>query len=161
MQRKDYILRVIHEFLDALLRVFNLREAGQYDDALKEIEDACQKYLGLNAQLIAVASDSLLLSLLTLGDRLDTRKCLFLAKLLSEQAQVFELKGEQQKSFWSYTRALSLYAESLSCDGDLRSDDNIQDVAFIRSRLEGHPLSAEQETRLARYDEKIRQSLIQ
>src|SRR5580693_3915806 len=108
MQRKDYILRVIHEFLDALLRVFNLREAGQYDDALKEIEDACQKYLGLNAQLIAVASDSLLLSLLTLGDRLDTRKCLFLAKLLNEQAQVFELKGEQQKSLWSYTRALSL-----------------------------------------------------
>jgi|HubBroStandDraft_6_1064221.scaffolds.fasta_scaffold09826_2 hypothetical protein len=155
MERKDYIMRVIHQFIDALLKIFKLREEGKYEEALKEIDGACEMYLGLNARIMDIASDTTLLSLLTIGKELDTEKCLFLARLLNEQAQIFEVKKEDSKSYWSYTRSLRLYIESLILDRELRSEDNLADVSVIVARLEGRSLSAELKSRLVVYAEKV------
>jgi len=149
MERKDYVMRVIHQFIDRLLKILKLREEGKYDDALKEIESACESYLGLNPHIVDLAPDVTLLSLLTIGKSLDAEKCLFLAKLLKEQGQILEAKKEESKSYWSYTRSLRLYIESMIAERELMSVENLGEVDFVLGRLAGVSLSPELEKRLA------------
>lgn len=154
MFRKDYILRLIEEFGLVLKRIVELKQNRNLDEALQEVKMAIEKYMGLDAGLIAMSSDSALLSLLTMGgQKLETSKCVLLAELLKEQGELFGMCGEAYQSYWSYSRSLALFAEALAQDAILRTEENQSDLEFLVNKLHTYEIGPSIKERLFKYYE--------
>jgi len=153
MLRKDYIMRLIEQLGVALERILALKHDGQTHQALKEIEQACEKYLGLDPRVISAASGEALLSLMSMGGSFDPRRAELLGELLREEGELYEMEGMTERSYWGYTRSLCLFLESLNLDPSLRTEENIEDTRFLLKRLARYELSPELKQRLFKYYE--------
>ena len=153
MLRKDYILRLIEQLGVALERILALKRDGQAHQALKEIEQACEKYLGLDPRVISAASGEALLTLMSMGGKFDPRRAVLLGELLREEGELYEMEGMAERSYWGYTRALWLFLESLNLDPSLRTEDNIKDTQFLLKQLARYELSPALKQRLFKYYE--------
>src|SRR5215469_10476158 len=135
MLRKDYIMRLIEQLGVAMERILALKQNSQTHEALKEIEQACEKYLGLDPRIIGAASGEALLTLMSMGGKFDPRRAVLLGELLREEGELYEMEGMAERSYWGYTRSLWLLVESLNQDSSLRTPANIDDIQFVLKRL--------------------------
>src|SRR5215471_10989883 len=153
MLRKDYIMRLIEQLGVAMARIISLKQNSQTHEALKEIEQACEKYLGLDPRVIGAASGEALLTLMSMGGKFDPRRAVLLGELLKEEGDLYEMESMADRSYWGYTRSLWLFLESLNQDPSLRTPENIQDIGFLLGRLARYELSPELKSRLLAYHE--------
>jgi len=153
MLRKDYIMRLIEQLGVVLERILALKQNNQTHEALKEIEQACEKYLGLDSRVIAAASGDALLTLMSMGGKFDPRRAVLLAELLKEEGDLYEMEGLAERSYWGYTRSLWLFLASLNQDPALRTPDNIADTGFILGKLARYKLAPDLKSLLFTYYE--------
>jgi len=153
MLRKDYIMRLIEQLGVAMERILALKHDNQAYEALKEIEQACEKYLGLDPRVISAASGEALLTLMSMGGKFDPRRAVLLAELLKEEGELYEMAKMAERGYWGYTRSLWLFLESMNRDPSLRTADNIRDTQFVLSRLTRYEPSPELKSRLFTYHE--------
>jgi hypothetical protein len=153
MLRKDYILRLIEQLGVVLERILALKQNGQAHEALKEIEQACEKYLGLDYRIVAAAHGEGLVTLMSVGGKFDPRRAVLLGELLKEEGELYEMEGITERSYWGYTRSLWLFLESLNRDPSLRTPENIKDTRFILGKLSRYKLAPELKSLLFTYYE--------
>jgi hypothetical protein len=146
-------MRLIEQLGVALERILALKHDGQTHQALKEIEQACEKYLGLDPRVISAASGEALLTLMSMGGKFDPRRAVLLGELLREEGELYELEAMTERSYWAYTRALWLFLESLNLDPSLRTKENVEDTRFLLKQLARYELSADLKSRLFKYYE--------
>ena len=153
MLRKDYIMRLIEQLGVAMARIISLKQNNQAHEALKEIEQACEKYLGLDPRVIEAASGEALLGLMSMGGKFDPRRAVLLGELLKEEGELYEMESMAERSYWAYTRSLWLFLESLNQDPSLRTPENLEDTRFVLRKLARYELSPELKSRLFCYYE--------
>ena len=153
MLRKDYIMRLIEQLGVAVARIIALKNNNQAHEALKEIEQACEKYLGLDPRVIEAASGEALLGLMSMGGKFDLRRAVLLGVLLKEEGELYEMESMAERSYWGYTRSLWLFLESLNRDPELRTPDNLADTRFVLNKLARYELSPDLKSRLFCYYE--------
>src|SRR5690242_9224798 len=64
MIRRDYILRMIEEFFQALARIKALKNTRQWREADAGIDEECQRLIGMDVQSAAGLSETELLAVL-------------------------------------------------------------------------------------------------
>jgi len=146
-------MRLIEQLGVAMERILALKRDNQASEALKEIEQACEKYLGLDPRVIGAASGEALLTLMSMGGKFDPRRAVLLGELLKEEGELYEMESMADRSYWGYTRSLWLFLESVNQDPALRTPENIQDIRFLLARLGRYELSPELKSRLFTYYE--------
>jgi hypothetical protein len=105
--RRDYIVRMIEQFGQALARIAGMKTAGKHDEALILIGQTADGIFGpLRASLDKVDSAS---AATLLGSR---DKINVYAALAAEKASVHELQSQPAKAGAGYLRALELYLEA-------------------------------------------------
>src|SRR5215467_3213306 len=147
MLRKDYIMRLIEQLGVAVARIIALKNNNQAHEALKEIEQACEKYLGLDPRVIGAASGEALLTLMSMGGKFDPKRAVLLGELLKEEGELYEMESMAERSYWAYTRSLWLFLESLNQDPSLRTPENLEDTRFVLRKLARYELSPELKSR--------------
>src|SRR5882672_10130119 len=97
MIRRDYILRMIEEFFQALSRIKSLKGAQQWREANAGIDEEFQRLMGMDAQAVAQLSETELLAHIVRGEpTLAVReKTLILATLLKEAGDVLTEQGRE------------------------------------------------------------------
>ena len=95
MIHNDYIMRMIQQLVKVLAQILFLRERGRDDDALREIDQSMQRLCGLNSQLVNSLSRASLVAALRGGATLDVGKCLVVAGLLKEEADIVRERGDE------------------------------------------------------------------
>jgi hypothetical protein len=153
MLRKDYIMRLIEQLGVAMARIIALKNNNQAHEALKEIEQACEKYLGLDPRVIEAASGEALLGLMSMGGKFDPRRAVLLGELLKEEGELYEMESMAERSYWGYTRSLWLFLESMNSDPAVRTPENLEDTRFVLGKLARYELSPELKSRLFCYYE--------
>jgi tetratricopeptide (TPR) repeat protein len=125
MIRKDYILRLIEELVRVLARVFQLKDLGQFDEALRLLRGESQRLLGLDGGMMELLAAD------------DIRKALhapeaglIAGRSLEEMALTYEATGERERATATGVKALDLYA------GAMVGDPGAADEEY-RSRISG------------------------
>ena len=116
MIRRDYILRMIEEFIRALVRMRGLKKAGRWDEAAQAVDLEFKKLLDGGADAAMQLSEKELLAQLSQNDgTADMREKVFVvAALLSEAGEIADAQGRMEEGRKSYLKALHLVLETLA-----------------------------------------------
>ena len=93
--RDDVIFRVVHQMIEALLRVAGLRRKKDMPAALKATGELLEDQLGLSARVVDALEPSSLVDVLSPGGELDVQKAALLALVLETRAGLFEDMGDE------------------------------------------------------------------
>ena len=111
---KDYVLRMIEAFVLTLASIARTRKAGQYDQALEQLQQTSQKYLQTDIlKFLEYTPDELLNHFKDGSNRLDTERSFYCAELLYELAMICEEKDNAEGAFRLKRMSLNLYATAI------------------------------------------------
>lgn len=153
MIHNDYILRMISQLAKVLAHIVQLREKGRDDDALREIDQSMQKLCGLNSQLVNSLSEASLIAALRGGATLDVGKCLVLAGLLKEEADVLLDRDREDDAAARYLKSLALYLEAMHDDARLVLPSYVERIQTVAEALDEFMMPLEIRTSLMEYYE--------
>src|SRR5437870_1741629 len=116
MIRRDYILRMIEEFIQALARIKSLKKSQQWHDATGSMDEEFKKLVGTDAQGAAQLNETELLARLIQGEpTLAVReKTLMLAALLKEASDLATEQRRDSESRVCYLKGLHLLLDTLA-----------------------------------------------
>src|SRR5262245_58273958 len=100
MIRRDYILRMIQEFMEAFMRIKGLKRDQQWDEANSAMDTEFNRLIGAGADAVAQLSETELLAKLVQGEPTSVvrHKILLLMTLLNEAGDVAAAQGRVEES---------------------------------------------------------------
>jgi hypothetical protein len=126
--RQDYIMRMIEQLVQVLAKILFNKEAKNYQEANNDIDAALNNILGLDYNLVYALSARDIISLLEISkdNTMLNIKCIAIAKLLKERAEIKNLNDKEDlSSIYDYQKALILFLEGIlnnkNTDTDLSS----------------------------------------
>ena len=155
MIRRDYILRMIEEFFQALSRIKSLKGAQQWREANAGIDGEFQRLMGMDAQAVAQLSETELLAHIVRGEpTLAVReKTLILATLLKEAGDVLTEQGREDEGRTSYLKGLHLLLDTLGRGEVFESPQFVPKVQEFVMALGESVLPLETQARLMQHYE--------
>jgi len=156
MIRRDYILRMIEEFMQALSRMRALKQGQRWAEAGAELDTEFKKLIGDNAQSITRQSETdLLARLLQSGPtHLVRDKTFILITLLTEAGDVASAEGREAESRECYFKALHLLLEILSRDEVFACPEFVPKVEMLIAALRGGAVPTRTHAMLMRHYER-------
>ncbi len=125
MFERDFIMRMIRQLAQVLSQILNYKKSGQWKNAQMVIDVACKQLLGLNPEIVERLNADALSDLFTYNNETDYEKCLTLAILLTEQAEIYKNTNQtEDKIFSLYSKGFHLYKAAFK-DQQLHSENNI------------------------------------
>lgn len=142
MIRRDYILRMIEEFMQALARMRALKQGQRWAEAGDELDAEFKKLIGDNVQSVARLSETDLLARLMQGGptHLVRDKTLMLTTLLTEAGDVASAEGREADRRECYLKALHLLLEVLLHDEVFECPEFVPRVETLLAALRSTPL---------------------
>jgi hypothetical protein len=109
MLSEDHLVRRIIQGVETIAKIFNLKMAGQYQEALQIIDQSKEQILGMNAEMVNLLDDESLYRVLTLNGVLDLERLGSIADLFKEEGDVLKLQDQKTGNHNCYTRSLNYY----------------------------------------------------
>jgi tetratricopeptide (TPR) repeat protein len=138
MFSEDYIIRMIRQAIGVLARIIGLKSAGQYQEALRDIDQALELVLGMDANIIRLLDDESLYKILTKNEGLDLEKLDLLADLFKEEGDIQKLRGQNIESINCYVRSLNYYLMISINSENSHPMDISQKINELLQKLEPH-----------------------
>jgi hypothetical protein len=116
MIRRDYILRMIEEFFEAMSRINALKKGQHWQEAAGELDGEFQRLIGAGAPAVARLTETELLSRIIQGEPTHVvhQKTLMLTTLLKEAGDVAVGQDRPEEGRSCYLKGLHLLLESLA-----------------------------------------------
>ena len=102
-EEKDYIMKIIQQFTNAIARIMGLKAENKIEESQVVLTDTLKDFTGLNTEILEALPYEILLQ--RVSRQTNSEKSLILAELLYQQADIYELKGE-------LSRARNLYLKN-------------------------------------------------
>lgn len=156
MIRRDYILRMIEEFMQALARLRSLKQDQRWNEASEELDAEFKKLIGDGAQAVARLSETELLArLMQEGPTHALReKTLLLTTLLKEAGDVATAEDRMEESQECYLKALHLLLETLARGEVFECPEFVPKVEMLRESLADAPVPARTHALLMQHYER-------
>jgi hypothetical protein len=115
MLRRDYILRLIEEFAEALARIRALKNERRLGEARSLTEEEFKRITGLDSESLLKLSETELLAKLIQGEPMHSvrEKMFFLTTLLKETGDIAVAEGRTDEGRACYLKGLHLLLDSL------------------------------------------------
>ena len=155
--RRDYILRMVETFANALARIVGQIEARQFPQASARIEQAFNELIGSGAETVAQLSETELIARLTLDGptHLVRDKTFILIALLREAAQLHAGEFQLESATACRVKALNILLMVQMQDVDLQMPQFVPTIDMLRDELGDEPLPLRTLAALWRHYERI------
>jgi hypothetical protein len=157
MIRRDYILRMIDEFVRLLAEIQRKKREGNYTGAQLDIDEESKRLTGLDPAALAILSDTEVFSRLLQTSDFETQreKIMMLSRVLMEAAEARERAGSEP----ALPRALRLKALHLLLNTVLRGDvfewpEFVPKIDILLAELTGAPLPLQTHALLMQHFER-------
>ncbi|HEX5219856.1 MAG TPA: DUF6483 family protein [Verrucomicrobiae bacterium] len=156
MIRRDYILRMIEEFLQALSRMRALKQGQRWAEAGDELDAEFKKLIGDGPQSVARLSETDLLARLMQDGptHLVRDKTFMLTTLLTEAGDVAAAEGREAESQECHLKALHLLLDVLSRDEVFECPEFVPKVEMLVTALRSAPLPLRTQAMLMQHYER-------
>ncbi len=158
MIRRDYMMRLIEQFSEALSKLLKLKESKNYGDALSLIGQTYEELLGFDSLFISSFGTDDLISIISTDGVPDVNKCIIIATLLKEEGEVFEAQNQIDISNMRYLKSLDIFLRGLLSEGEIEIDTSSYDLEKIVDKIGKGNLTHEIKDRLSKYYEKLNKS---
>ncbi len=155
MIRRDYLMRLIEQFAEALSRILKLKESKNYKEAHSLIGETCKELLGFDSLFINSFSTEDLISIIAIDKIPDVNKCIIIATLLKEEGEIYEVQNQADISYERYLKSLDIFLRGLLSEGEIKLDTNYYDLEKIVDKLGKENLTLDIKNRLSKYYEKF------
>jgi hypothetical protein len=157
--RRDYILRMIEEFVQALARINALKKDRLWQEAAGVVDEEFQRLIGTGAQAVASLSETELLARVIRGEPTQAvrEKTLILTALLKEAGDVAATQERAEESRSCYLKGLHLLLETLAREEVAAFPDFVPRVEVFATALRDSPLPRETEVLLMHHYERSRE----
>lgn len=153
MLRKDYLLRQIEMLSAMIARLLQLRQVGDEQGAVEEIEQSYHDLFGLDPRLISLLPAELLINKVKSGDYLDVAKGITLAILLREDAANYLALGNAQEHYQRLVRSLQVYLTTIQDQELTPEHELLYTVDDVLDQMRDYELPAEVKFSLFQYYE--------
>ena len=156
MIRRDYILRMIEEFIQALARINTLRQGQQWQQAAGTVDEEFQRLIGAGAQEVIKLSDTEVLAKLIQGGPTQAvhDKTLMLTTLLKEAGDLAAAQDRTDESRACYLKGLHLLLGTLGRGEVCDCPDFVPKVEEFVAALRDAPLSLPTQALLMQHYER-------
>jgi hypothetical protein len=155
MIRRDYLMRLIEQFAEALSKLLRLKKNKNHEEALSLIGQTYKELLGFDSLFVNSFSADDLISLVSTDGGPDANKCIIIAILLKEEGEVYETRNQHDISQIRYLKSLDIFLRGSLSAGEIKMDMNSYDLGKIVDKLEKEKLPEDVRIRLSKYYEKI------
>ncbi|MDB6018495.1 MAG: hypothetical protein JWR19_2984 [Pedosphaera sp.] len=157
MIRRDYLLRMIEQCVQSIMRIRGQLDARQYAEAGAGLDQAFLDLIGTGAEAVSQLSETELLAKLTVGDptHVFREKSLLLVALLQEAGQVHAAAQREAQSQDCLLKALNLLLTLQLQDTDLELPGFVPRIEVLRQQLLDAPLPTRTQAALWRYYERM------
>ena len=159
MLHKDYLMRLIEQFTQAMALILGFKKAKNHQKGLATIQNTLQEIFGVDARFLDKIPDEDLLLLLKVNSNgnktIDPDRALMIAALQKENGDIYEDLNEPEKSYYAYHKCLTLNLEVLLNDCSTIFTGYLTDVELLVAKLVTYDLPWPTKDRLWRYYEKI------
>ncbi len=104
---RDYILRIAKQLAALLAAILKLKQEKKYDQALEQLQGAFPSLFGIEYRTLVGVDSASAAQLLGEAAKIKT-----VARLLSEEADLFQSRGDDDRGTAKRAHALELYIES-------------------------------------------------
>ena len=141
MIRRDYILRLIEEFAEALSRIRALKKDRQFEQAAALTEEEFKRITGIDSESLLKLTETELLARLIETEPLHAvrEKTFFLTTLLKEAGDIAAAEGRPDESRTCYLKGLHLLLDSLARGDAFEQPEFVPKVDLFVAALEDVP----------------------
>jgi len=145
MIRRDYFLRMIEEFMQALARLNSLKQGQHWREASETLDDAFKRLIGGGAEAVSSLSETELLVKLIEGEptQVIRQKTFMLTSLLKEAGDLAAAQDRAAESRSAYLKGLHLLLQALSQNEGAAFPDFVPKVESFVAALSNSPLPLE------------------
>lgn len=134
--QNDYIMRMVQQFVLAILAIIQKRKDGNYQEAIESIKTASRLYLKADMDLILLTytSDQITDYFKDFEDCVDTERCILFADLLWELALIYEV--QKQESTQLKKMCLHLYTSSIPKQSLFQTSEYFEKIDLLKKELQ-------------------------
>lgn len=157
MIRRDYILRMIEEFIQALARINTLKEGRRWAEADRGVDEEFQRLIGEGASAVAQLTETELMARLMQGGatQLVHTKVLLLTGLLKVAGDLAVARDQLLEGRSCYLKGLHLLLDALARDDVFESPEFVPTVDMFVTALRDAPLPMRTQALLMRHYERV------
>lgn len=156
MQR-DYIMRIVEQFVQAILNIMQRRKAGEYKEAKEQVRTAARYLLRIDIDLLLLYDDEYIIeNFKDFMHQLETEKCVLGADLFHELALVEEAEQQQAAALRLKALCLYLYTLGIPKEPQFQEAQYFEKVSTLMEELKEYPLSEKSIESLRLYKEFIK-----
>lgn len=155
MIRRDYLVRLIEQFAEALSKLLKLKESKNYEKALSLIGQTYEELLGFDSLFINSFGTEDLISMISIDGVPDVNKCIIIATLLKEEGEVYGAQDQKDISRMRYLKSLDIFLRGLLSEGEIMLDYDSYELEKIVGKIGKENLTSDIKTQLSKYYEKI------
>ena len=138
---QDYIMRIVEQFVQALVAIVGLRKAGEYKEAREQVRIATRSLLRTDIDLLLLFDNNQLLDhFKDYANRLETQKCVLGADLFHELALIEEAEQKIEAALRLKILSLYLYTLALPKEQQFQDAQHLEKVAALIEELKDRPL---------------------
>ncbi len=142
MIRKDYIMRMIEEMVNAIHYALNLTDKQNFSQAHEAIGEALDDLINLDVDAVLDLDSDELITILQLHHNNDWReRTVALSALLKAEGDVADAAGHETRQFRAYLKSLQLYL--LAEDASLQFPDLAPSLAGLMVVLNEYVLPSD------------------
>lgn len=135
MIERDFIKRLIQQLSQVLAQILFHKKNKDWQKAQMVIDVAGKQLLGLNPDLRDSLDGQTLVEMLSYNNEIDHEKCLTLAMLLAEQANVLKNTTNQDTEIFSALQKAVILFRAAFQNKELLKKNSIQSAVFVCDEL--------------------------
>lgn len=149
----DLIKKIIEKFKAALAEIEYLTNDKKYDEIIVVIDATLTDLFRLNLNSFNSLTEQYLLEMLKVNDRVDADRCVIISILLAKQAEVLDLQGDENKSHFINSKALSLLLEAYLSNDVPELVEFYSEIPKLHKKIEDFEISNKINLKLYKYYE--------
>ena len=142
--QKDYIMRIVEQFVEAILAIMKRRKAGEYKEARIQVQIATRSLLRTDLDLLLLYDNEQILDhFKNFSNQFETEKCVLGASLFYELALIEEAEKQFASAHRLKELCLHLYAIGLPKEVQFQKPQYFETLSSLVEELHNQPPSDE------------------
>ncbi|MGC1877778.1 MAG: hypothetical protein WA678_00200 [Rhabdochlamydiaceae bacterium] len=152
--QKDYIMRIVERFVQAIVAIMRRRKSGDYKEAQELVRTTARYLLKIDIDLLLLYNpDQILDHFKDFSNCLETEKCVLGADLFHELALIEKAEKQPATALRLKMLCLHLYTIALPKEQQFQKPEYFEKVATLIEELKDQPLSEKIQLSLRAYKE--------
>lgn len=134
MFQKDYIMRMIEDFVRVMAKIIFNREMKNFVDAKDQLDGLCKLITGFGLEHLKQLGTEGILYVFGTNKDGEIEKIYCSARMLKEDGMIYEAEGKTEESLKSFTISMELF-EFLSQKDFVEKEESMEEAKSLKEKI--------------------------